>query len=75
MDEHSRSELVTVQKVILISCGVNEVFMGVYLAIACVSRFGVSPTPNEGRPNGLGQGQTRPFLQESGGLPLMDFRG
>jgi hypothetical protein len=66
---------VTVQNVILISCEVNEIFMGVYLAIACLSRFGVSPTPNEGRPNGLRQGPTRPFLQVSGGLPLMDFRG
>jgi hypothetical protein len=35
MDEHSRSELETVQKVTLISCGVNEVFMEVYLAVAC----------------------------------------
>ncbi|CAI8752144.1 hypothetical protein EMIT0P12_10392 [Pseudomonas sp. IT-P12] len=35
MDEHSRSELDTVQKVTLISCWVNEVFMEVYLAIAC----------------------------------------
>ncbi len=50
MEEHSRSELETVQKVILISCWVIEVFMGVYLAIACRSRFAVSPTPSEGRP-------------------------
>jgi hypothetical protein len=35
MEEHSRRELDTVQKVILISCGVREFFMGVYLAIAC----------------------------------------
>lgn len=35
MDEHSRSELETVQKVTFISCWVNEVFMEVYLAIAC----------------------------------------
>jgi hypothetical protein len=35
MDEHSKSELDTVQKVTLISCGVNEVFMEVYLAVAC----------------------------------------
>jgi hypothetical protein len=35
MDEHSRRELETVQKVTLISCGVSEVFMEVYLANAC----------------------------------------
>jgi len=35
MDEHSKIELDTVQKVILISCGVSEVFMEVYLAGAC----------------------------------------
>ncbi|MNE77817.1 hypothetical protein D3C80_1741700 [compost metagenome] len=35
MDEHSRSELETVQKVTLISFGVRVVFMEVYLAIAC----------------------------------------
>jgi hypothetical protein len=35
MDEHSKIELDTVQKVILISCGVMEVFMEVYLAGAC----------------------------------------
>jgi len=35
MDEHSKIELDTVQKVILISCGVNEIFMEVYLASAC----------------------------------------
>jgi hypothetical protein len=35
MDEHSRSVLETVQKLIRISCEVNEVFMEVYLAIAC----------------------------------------
>jgi hypothetical protein len=36
MDEHSRIELDTVQKVILISCGVMVgVFMEVYLAGAC----------------------------------------
>jgi hypothetical protein len=34
IDEHNRSELETVQKVTLISCWVNEVLMGVYLAIA-----------------------------------------
>jgi hypothetical protein len=36
MEEHSRSEVETVQRVILISCGVREVFMEVYLAIACL---------------------------------------
>jgi hypothetical protein len=35
MDEHSKIELDTVQKVILISCGVIEVLMEVYLAGAC----------------------------------------
>jgi hypothetical protein len=35
MDEHSKIELDTVQKVTLISAEVNEVFMEVYLAIAC----------------------------------------
>jgi hypothetical protein len=35
MEEHSRSELETVQKVTLISCEVRVVFMEVYLAIAC----------------------------------------
>jgi hypothetical protein len=39
MDEQSKIELETVQKVILISCGVSEVFMKVYLASAC----GISP--------------------------------
>ena len=36
MDEHSKIELDTVQKVILISCAVMEVFMEVYLAGACI---------------------------------------
>jgi len=35
MDEHSKIELETVQKVTLISCEVSEVFMEVYLASAC----------------------------------------
>jgi hypothetical protein len=34
MEEHSRSELDTVQKVTLISCERREVFMEVYLAVA-----------------------------------------
>jgi hypothetical protein len=34
MEEHSRSEVDTVQKVILISCDVSEIFMEVYLAVA-----------------------------------------
>jgi hypothetical protein len=35
MEEHSKSEVETVQMVILISCGVIEILMAVYLAIAC----------------------------------------
>jgi hypothetical protein len=35
MDEHSKMELDTVQNVILISCGVIEILMEVYLAGAC----------------------------------------
>jgi hypothetical protein len=35
MEEHNSRVLETVQILTRISCGVNEVFMEVYLAIAC----------------------------------------
>lgn len=75
MDEYKRSELETAQKVTLISWWVNEVFMEVYLAIACRTLWRLSPTPNEGRPNVVGQASGRPILRVSWGLPLVYFRG
>jgi hypothetical protein len=35
MEEHSRIELDTVQKMTLISCGVSEIFVEVCLVVAC----------------------------------------
>ena len=75
MDEHSKIELDTVQKVILISCGVMEIFMEVYLAGACgISMWRLS-YPERGATEWSEANRGRSISRESEGLPRLGFRG
>jgi hypothetical protein len=75
MDEHNRIELDTVQKVILISCGVSEVFMAVYLAGACgISMWRLS-YPERGATEWSGASHDRSLLRVAGGSSRLIFRG
>lgn len=69
MDEHSKIELDTVQKVILISCGVNEIFMEVYLAGALgISMWRLS-YPERGATEWSGASRGRSISRVSEGSP------
>ncbi len=69
MDEHSKIELDTVQNVILISCGENEIFMEVYLAGACgISMWRLS-YPERGATEWNGANRGRSISRVSEGSP------
>jgi hypothetical protein len=67
MDEHSKIELDTVQKVILISCGVTEIFMEVYLAGACILSVWRLSYPERGATEWGGANPDRSILRVSEG--------
>jgi hypothetical protein len=75
MDEHSKIELETLQNVILISCEVSEVFMEVYLAIACAISMWRLSYPERGAAEWSGANRGRSFSRESGGSPRTVFPG
>ena len=75
MDEHSKIELDTVQKVILISCGVIDVFMEVYLAGACSISMWRLSYPERGATEWSEANRGRSISRESEGLPRLGFRG
>jgi hypothetical protein len=75
MDEHSKIELDTVQKVTLISAEVNEVFMEVYLAIACAVSVWRLSYPERGATEWSGANRGRSISRVSEGSPRTVFPG
>jgi hypothetical protein len=69
MDEHSKIELDTVQNVILISCGVIEVLMEVYLASACILSVWRLSYPERGATEWSGANRGRSISRVSEGSP------
>ena len=67
MDEHSKIELDTVQKVILISCGVIEILMEVYLAGACILSVWRLSYPERGATEWSGANRGRSISRVSEG--------
>jgi hypothetical protein len=67
MDEHSKIELDTVQNVILISCGLMEVFMEVYLAGACIVSVWRLSYPERGATEWSGANRDRSISRVSEG--------